>query len=158
MRADPEAVPPRPDRLRFADDPDPPRGEEQFIGVDVGGTKVAVRRLVAGELVTSRRATEESAEAMIEAIAGAVESVRTAEVAAVGVGIPSVVDFETGPPALRSTFRWRMCRFAPCSASGSASRLHRQRRDRRGPGGRDQGDGGPNLVMLPWGRKSAAES
>ena len=36
---------------------------------------------------------------MIEAIAGAVESVRTAEVAAVGVGIPSVVDFETGPPA-----------------------------------------------------------
>jgi glucokinase len=71
--------------------------EEQFIGVDVGGTKVAVGRLVAGEL-TSRRvsATEESAETMIEEIVGAVESVRTAEVAAVGVGLPSVVDFATG--------------------------------------------------------------
>jgi glucokinase len=70
---------------------------EQFIGVDVGGTKVAAARLADGELADYRVSeTERSADALIEEIALAVEAASTAEVTAVGVGIPSIVDFATG--------------------------------------------------------------
>ena len=69
-----------------------------FIGVDVGGTKIATARLCDGELVDhaleSTDATE--AEALIDELCTAVERVRTGDVAAIGVGIPSVVEFETG--------------------------------------------------------------
>lgn len=69
----------------------------QFIGVDVGGTKIAAARLADGELADYRASeTKQSADALIEEIATSVEALRTAAVAAVGVGVPSIVDFGSG--------------------------------------------------------------
>src|SRR4051794_31856361 len=70
----------------------------QLIGVDVGGTKVAVATLEHGRLTDSLlRPTEvSSAEGVVDEIAAAVGEVRTARTAAVGVGMPSVVEFATG--------------------------------------------------------------
>jgi len=71
---------------------------EEYVGVDVGGTKIATARLREGEL--SGHAIEptdaDTADAMIEEIAAAVEGVSGSETAAVGVGVPSVIEFETG--------------------------------------------------------------
>lgn len=72
-----------------------------LIGVDVGGTKVLVAALREGRLteplLTPTRAT--SGEALLEEIVGQIEAMRETcadGVAAVGVGVPSVVDFPTG--------------------------------------------------------------
>jgi glucokinase len=72
-----------------------------LIGVDVGGTKISVAALVDGHLtepqLTPTRAT--TSEELIDEIVSQVHAVRAqvdAEVAAVGVGLPSVIDFETG--------------------------------------------------------------
>jgi glucokinase len=70
----------------------------QFVGVDVGATKIAVATLrgdelePAGVLPTSHAGSA----AVIEEIAGAVETVRTPETEAVGVGIPAALEFATG--------------------------------------------------------------
>ncbi len=70
----------------------------QLIGVDVGGTKVAVATLDSGHLGDSMlRPTEASnADELLEEIVAAIESARNADTAAVGVGVPSVVEFATG--------------------------------------------------------------
>jgi glucokinase len=68
------------------------------IGVDLGGTKVAVARLADNELDESLiRPTERSGpEALIEQLATMIEARRGEGLVGVGVGVPSVVDFETG--------------------------------------------------------------
>jgi glucokinase len=70
----------------------------QFIGVDVGGTKVAAASLergVAGEPHVVPTETS-SAEALLAQICAAVEAVRGPDAKAVGIGVPSVVEFATG--------------------------------------------------------------
>ena len=70
----------------------------QLIGVDVGGTKLAVASLEEDRLdVRAVLPTEAgSSAALIDEIAAAVERVRGPRAAAVGVGVPSVVEFATG--------------------------------------------------------------
>lgn len=70
----------------------------ETVGVDVGGTKVSVARLRDGELSKPvLKPTEKAGSSeLMDEIAEAVEQVRTPETAAVGLGIPSVIDFETG--------------------------------------------------------------
>jgi glucokinase len=72
-----------------------------LIGVDVGGTKISVGALVDGRLtaplLAPTRATD-SAE-LIGEVVSQVQALRAQleeEVAAVGIGLPSVIDFETG--------------------------------------------------------------
>src|SRR5215210_4413960 len=71
---------------------------DQFIGIDVGGTKIAAATLEGGSLSESRLAhTEiEDQERLIEQVATAIEEQRTDETRAVGIGVPSVVDFASG--------------------------------------------------------------
>lgn len=70
----------------------------EFVGVDVGGTKIASAVLRDGELVDEAlQATDgDDAEALIAEICEAVDAVRTEATAAVGVGVPSVIDWESG--------------------------------------------------------------
>ncbi len=70
----------------------------KLIGVDVGGTKVAVATLHEGELDAPRvfPTAGASAGALTDQIAGAIEAVRDPETSAVGIGVPSVVEFATG--------------------------------------------------------------
>jgi glucokinase len=68
------------------------------IGVDLGGTKIAVARLSGRELEDSQMAPTElgSAEALIDQLVNLVQSCRGAELDGVGIGVPSVVNFEKG--------------------------------------------------------------
>ena len=70
----------------------------QFIGLDVGGTKVAAASWRDGVLSQSvLRPTETgSSEALIDQLVSLVEDVRDPDAAAVGIGVPSVVEFATG--------------------------------------------------------------
>jgi len=68
------------------------------IGVDLGGTKVIVARLRGRELSESvLKPTDRSGSgALIDQLVAMVESIRSDDLAAVGIGVPSVVEFETG--------------------------------------------------------------
>jgi glucokinase len=68
------------------------------IGVDLGGTKIAVARLRGRELSEStlKPTQRSSPDALIEQLADMIESCRGDELAGVGVGVPSVVDFDSG--------------------------------------------------------------
>jgi glucokinase len=71
----------------------------QLIGVDVGGTKVSVAALEGAELTGPHIAPTDQSEggqALIDQIVRGVEEIRGPEAAAVGVGVPSVVEFATG--------------------------------------------------------------
>jgi glucokinase len=70
----------------------------QLIGVDVGGTKLSVATLQAGRLDARHvlPTAGASADALIDEIAAVIEAVRSRETAAVGIGVPSVVEFATG--------------------------------------------------------------
>ena len=69
-----------------------------MIGVDLGGTKVAVARLEGGAMAEPHTTPTErrSADGLIEQIVVGIERVRGGGVAAVGIGVPSVVEFATG--------------------------------------------------------------
>src|ERR1700741_3072002 len=69
---------------------------ERLIGVDVGGTKVSVAVLEDGVLSDPvLSATEQSSsEALVDQLAMAIEDAGPAD--AVGIGVPSVIDFATG--------------------------------------------------------------
>jgi glucokinase len=71
---------------------------DQFIGLDVGGTKIACATLQAGELSESRlQHTElESQEKLVDQLVAAIDDARTEDTRAVGVGVPSLVEFATG--------------------------------------------------------------
>jgi glucokinase len=70
----------------------------QVIGVDLGGTKVAVATLRGGELgdaiVESTQLS--NSDALIGQLVAMVEAARDDALEAVGIGVPSVVDFDTG--------------------------------------------------------------
>jgi len=70
----------------------------QLIGIDVGGTKLSVGSLHDGKLDGPQviPTAVASAQALMDEIAGAVEAVRSGETAAIGIGVPSVVEFATG--------------------------------------------------------------
>lgn len=71
---------------------------EDYIGVDVGGTKIASAVLRGGELVDhALQPTDgDDAETLIAEIVASVDQVRTEATAAVGIGVPSVVDWDSG--------------------------------------------------------------
>ncbi len=71
---------------------------DHFIGVDVGGTKVAVASMNGGALSEPAiRPTEHaSSQALVEQLAAAIEEARRPDTTAVGIGIPSAVEFATG--------------------------------------------------------------
>src|SRR3954464_10243137 len=71
---------------------------DQFIGVDVGGTKIAVSVLEAGELSdwTITPTNQASQEALVEQLAVAIEQSMGPSVRAVGIGMPSIIEFTTG--------------------------------------------------------------
>jgi glucokinase len=68
------------------------------IGVDLGGTKIAVARLQGRELSESKiEPTKRSgADVLIEQLAEMIESLRGDQLEGVGLGVPSVVEFDTG--------------------------------------------------------------
>lgn len=72
--------------------------EGSFVGVDVGGTKVAAALLERGEpgepriIPTDKDSTDELVDQIVEAI----EGVRADDTRAVGIGVPSVIDFASG--------------------------------------------------------------
>lgn len=69
-----------------------------MIGVDVGGTKIAVGLVDAGGTVRERRElqTPASQAALFEAIDGGVADLVDDSVAALGIGVPTRIDRETG--------------------------------------------------------------
>lgn len=71
---------------------------EEFVGVDVGGTKIAAAALRGGKLVDHEMGRTDSTEsaALLDEICETVERVRTDATAAIGVGVPSVIDWEGG--------------------------------------------------------------
>src|SRR5689334_3065787 len=71
---------------------------DHFVGVDVGGTKIAVAGLTGGELSESKLLHTEldDQERLVDQIAQAIEEARTPDTRAVGIGLPSLVEFETG--------------------------------------------------------------
>jgi glucokinase len=70
----------------------------QFIGVDVGGTKVAAAAVVGGEPGETHVVPTDTtdADALIDQLVAAVDAVRGPDARAVGIGVPSVVEFATG--------------------------------------------------------------
>jgi len=83
--------------------PSPPPAPEtgsdgHLIGVDVGGTKVAVATLEDEALSSPTLQPTEatSADGLVDEIVAAVEAARNPRTQAVGVGVPSVVDFQSG--------------------------------------------------------------
>ncbi len=68
------------------------------IGVDLGGTKIAVARLAGRELVGSTLAPTDlsSSDALIDQLVSLVQKCRGDELDGVGIGVPSVVNFEKG--------------------------------------------------------------
>lgn len=72
---------------------------QPLIGVDLGGTNVRAGRVRSGELeaVEARRIPAGgSVDEVMKAIGDVIDAVWTADVAALGIGVPSVVDVETG--------------------------------------------------------------
>ena len=69
-----------------------------FVGIDVGGTKIAAAVLEAGRLSPSHLVATDtsSSEAVLAQLVAAIDAVRTPDTRAVGIGVPSVVEFATG--------------------------------------------------------------
>ncbi len=78
-----------------------PGAVRTYIGVDVGGTKVSIGRMSAGSfsepvlMATEKSSQKALIEQLSEGIAKAIDSSEH-PVAAVGLGIPSVIEFATG--------------------------------------------------------------
>lgn len=70
----------------------------EVIGVDLGGTKVAVARLQGRELTDSviLPTARDAADQLIDQLVSMIESCRGEKLDGVGVGVPSVVEFESG--------------------------------------------------------------
>ena len=69
-----------------------------FIGIDVGGTKIASATLRDGALSEGRLLATalDSETRLIEQLVEAIEAVKEPDARAVGIGVPSVVDFASG--------------------------------------------------------------
>ncbi len=72
--------------------------EGRFIGVDVGGTKVAAGSMHRGRLGDTHVVPTDisSTDALLDQVCEAVGELRTEDTRAVGIGVPSVVEFATG--------------------------------------------------------------
>ena len=70
----------------------------QFVGVDVGGTKVAVATLDDGRLSDSRvvPTRKASSEELVDQLGDVIEEARSSETLAVGLGVPAAIEFATG--------------------------------------------------------------
>ncbi len=68
------------------------------VGLDLGGTKVAAASLSDGKLgePSVRTTNLEDSDALVEQLSELVDAVRQPDLEAVGVGVPSVVEFATG--------------------------------------------------------------
>ncbi len=71
---------------------------DRYIGVDVGGTKIAVAVLESGSLHHQgiQPTDADDSDQLIAEICKLIDDVGTDGVKAVGVGVPSVIDFESG--------------------------------------------------------------
>ena len=71
---------------------------DRFVGVDVGGTKIAIASLEGGVLSDARvvSTNQASQDELVEQIAAAIEGSMTSDVRAVGIGMPSIIEFKTG--------------------------------------------------------------
>ena len=71
---------------------------DRFIGIDVGGTKIASATLCDGRLSESTLVHTEIDDqaALIEQLFTAIEALGGSDVRAAGIGVPSVVDFASG--------------------------------------------------------------
>jgi glucokinase len=71
---------------------------DHFVGIDVGGTKIAFAGLAAGELSESRLKHTEltDQDKLVDQIVEAIEEARTEDTRAVGIGVPSLVEFASG--------------------------------------------------------------
>lgn len=69
-----------------------------FVGVDLGGTKIAAAALSEGQLGESLVRTTDlsSSEALIDQLAELVDEAKPDRLDAVGIGVPSVVEFRNG--------------------------------------------------------------
>ena len=69
-----------------------------FVGLDVGGTKVSVACLDNGQLTEARITPTErsSSDALVDQLAQAIVAERQPQTSAVGIGIPSAVEWATG--------------------------------------------------------------
>jgi len=72
--------------------------EGQFIGLDVGGTKIASATLQDGKLTTRDLVKTEvsDGDALVAQLLGLIDDLREEHAVAVGVGLPSIIEFETG--------------------------------------------------------------
>ena len=70
----------------------------QFIGLDVGGTKIASATLKDGRLSTQElvKTDVSNSDALVGQLVELIGNLRTEETLAVGVGLPSIIEFETG--------------------------------------------------------------
>jgi len=71
---------------------------DRFIGIDVGGTKIATARLEGGRLSEAHLQTTEcdSQDRLVEQLVDTIEHARDGGARAVGIGVPSVIEFATG--------------------------------------------------------------
>jgi glucokinase len=71
---------------------------DEFIGADVGGTKIATAKLRDGGLTESDicHTEQSSQEALVEQLAERIVAARGPDTRAIGVGLPSVIEFSTG--------------------------------------------------------------
>jgi glucokinase len=71
---------------------------DEFIGVDVGGTKIAIAKLQDGEFSESEitHTEQSSQEALVEQLAARLEAACGPDTRAIGVGLPSVIEFAAG--------------------------------------------------------------
>ncbi len=71
---------------------------DEFIGVDVGGTKIAIARLQDGALSESEiwNTEQSSQEALVAQLTSCIEAACGPDTRAIGVGLPSVIEFATG--------------------------------------------------------------
>jgi glucokinase len=70
----------------------------EVIGVDLGGTKVALARLNGNQLGESVLEPTQGSDskAVVEQLARMIEAARSDELKGVGIGVPSIVEFDTG--------------------------------------------------------------
>jgi glucokinase len=72
--------------------------EGQYVGVDVGGTKVAAALIDDGEPGEPHvnPTDTSSSDKLLDQLVASVDAVRTDDTRAVGIGVPSVIEFSTG--------------------------------------------------------------
>src|SRR5918997_1482402 len=70
----------------------------QFIGLDVGGTKIASATLENGKLTTRElvKTDVSDSDKLVAQIVELIGHLRTDATVAVGIGLPSIIEFETG--------------------------------------------------------------